>query len=255
MKFIFPISVTVACLFSYALGTAVESSDRSAGLVPAAEQHLKRAVSFLKNAGTPVQHSPSLRTENTNQGETLHLQTFSDSACTVPLVNVDLKLNHCSPTTGYISISDKAHNTWTVSVQEFDGSCETPSGSTTFARGACTAWESGYAKMSIIGEPKKSIPGGGNAVAFYDTADVCHGGNLHRASSMVTWPNGVCANVIFSTDGKAASCDANQMVFHSWDSSDQTCSGNALADFPIPLSLSCGPFGAIRFLCVADSTN
>jgi hypothetical protein len=145
----------------------------------------KRVTAFFKNAGSLVDNNlhPSLRTESDpvlHERATAHFTIFKDNGCTIIDHILDVKINRCADYLGNIkaTITGEELDQYSVSIQQFDESCESSLGPPkvqVFQKNVCAVSDVGlgYMTFNLIGNPKKSIPGGGGAFVFYDNKFDC----------------------------------------------------------------------------------
>jgi hypothetical protein len=229
-------------------------------------------TSFFKTAGTPVvgYSHPTLRTESDpviHERATAHFEYYKDSACTELDYSLDVKINRCANYFGNakITLVSEVGQNWMLFTQPYDASCEVPQGPAVleaFTKNLCTPAGGSYIKFNLIAHPLKSIPGGGQALVFYDNYYDCHISdhtNLARANMVISWQNGVCATSLLGTV-KAVSCDAVSLNFYAY--SDMVCDpmailGELVAIPSDPLIWGCPtipPFAVpFQSLCLAAS--
>jgi hypothetical protein len=209
----------------------------------------ERAIAFFKTAGKPLVeyvHS-SLRAKSSSalhDHATAHFEFFSDDKCTVPQYMLDLKINRCSKYGNFKpTIVDELLDSYVLSLQFYDDSCESPSSEPTlqmFSKNSCTLSTifGTYMTFNLNDHPKKSILGGGAAFVYYDNSDDCQISkhtNLARAQMVITWRANVCTP-FFIGFMKVGSCNLDSFNYNIY--SDPNCFP---ADFVGTTKLSTDP--------------
>jgi hypothetical protein len=233
-----------------------------------------RIASFFKSAGTQVKHHhrPSLRTETVSgyNHATVHFTYYKDAACTEAVFYNDYKINRCTRDLGFVTLEAASHSTWTLHFQENDDEdCIVPTGDPFILvakKNHCYKEDDFdlFFTVNIMGEPRKAIPHGGNALVYYDNEHDCAVSkheNLARAVFVVSWPMNVCSfDSDWRYDWKATSCDSGVMTFSNFQSQGWTCNRN---ERNVLFTKSCDSCTTgvsdsdypVRFRCLADSSS
>jgi hypothetical protein len=270
MKLILVLSLLCGCC---QLGHAVNGPNTEDFASQMYQEASKKVAAFFKTGGTPgVLDSahPSLRTEAAviQDGAIAHFDYFKDNRCTQRNFIVDMQINHCSNFLGHKKplILSKTGQTWTFALVPYDISCQFLDGTpevTIFTKNSCTDLGGGnYVKFDILGNPKKTIAGGGAAIVYYDNYNDCHTSKtanlVTKAQVMVTFPINVCASAFFGFV-KAVSCDSQFVYFNQY--SDAICTPETAVSSAVPVNpaeLDCSAFDLFllttpfRLLCLPD---
>jgi hypothetical protein len=233
----------------------------------------EKVGSFFKTAGTPVTDSvhPSLRTEEAeiHPRATAHLTYYRDSQCTQVDYILDVKIGRCFTFLGDTIkpvITSEDDSTWTLAFVPYDASCEKimdSRPSQNYPKNTCIITNDGPVTFNLIAHPLKSIPGGGEALVFYDNYNDCQISkhtNLARANMVATWRTDDCTAAIFGFYVKSVSCDSSSMKFNGYQNGFCTIPTSAFEISTDPAVFDCAALpdlvnysGNFQALCIADS--
>jgi hypothetical protein len=282
MKFILPLSFFLVCLFTNALSAAVVEQGSLQKMASSVyKKQLEGIKSFVKSTGTKLEndHHSSLRTESVTEYDhaSVHFTFYYDNACaTEPVFYNDFKVNTCSYFLPLTTVVAASHSTWTLNFKWYDDAqCALPTTAqwvVVAKKNHCYPYQHGiyvhgnvglYFKLNVMGEPRKAIPGGGNALVYYENAHDCtisKNNNLGRAQFVASWPTNVCGyDSEFDNDWKAASCNNDEMTFTSYPQRSDvlTCDGTPQTVAFTKGSDTCTEIDGyempVRFSCLPDS--
>jgi hypothetical protein len=152
-----------------------------------------------------------------------------------PVFYNDYKVNRCASGVPRVTVEAFSDSAWTLKFQTYDDKhCTIPSENSwtvTYRKNMCYRDGDFLVMLNVMGEPTKAIPGGGNALVFYENDDDCRISkhtNLGRAVFVATYPMDKCSTSPQGLDWKAKSCANDLMTYGTYETNNLSCGGGLL---------------------------